>query len=187
MSTTDLRAGAQGHDGRSGFALRLHHEAYKCRNAEETRHFYEDILGMPLAHSFESQDRVSPAGEVVSSLYFSFQMSNGSYISFFDLGDGKFPAPDPETPGFSTHFAMLVKGEEVLQDLMRRLNEHGVIHQGPIEQQDYVRSVYVNDPNGLRLEFTYQLGEGLLDPDPVIHDRMCRELLRSWTAEHESA
>ena len=23
----------------------LHHYAYRCRDAEETRHFYEDILG----------------------------------------------------------------------------------------------------------------------------------------------
>ena len=25
--------------------LGLHHSAYRCRDAEETRHFYEDILG----------------------------------------------------------------------------------------------------------------------------------------------
>ena len=25
--------------------LGLHHAAYRCRDAEETRHFYEDILG----------------------------------------------------------------------------------------------------------------------------------------------
>ena len=28
--------------------LGLHHFAYRCRDAEETRHFYEDILGLPL-------------------------------------------------------------------------------------------------------------------------------------------
>jgi catechol 2,3-dioxygenase-like lactoylglutathione lyase family enzyme len=187
MSSNAPRADAPGNGSLSGVALRLHHEAYKCRNAEETRHFYEDILGMPLAQSFESEDRISPSGDVFKSLYFSFRMCNGSYISFFDLGDGKFPIRDAGTPGFSTHFAMLVKGEEVLKDLMARLDEKGVFYQGPVEQQDYVRSVYVNDPNGLRLEFTYQLGEGMLDPDPVIHDRMCREILRSWTVEHESA
>jgi len=173
MSSTTLGAGA-------------HHEAYKCRNAEETRHFYEDILGLPLAQSFQSRDRVSPAGDVVTSLYLSFRMRNGSYIVFFDLGDGKAPTPDPETPGFTTHFAMLVKDEECLQVLMRRLTAHGVPFQGPIEQQDYVRSVYLMDPNGLRLEFTYQLGEGMLDPDPAIHDRLSRDMLRSWVAEHQS-
>jgi len=28
----------------------LHHWAYRCRDAEEIRHFYEDILGLPLTH-----------------------------------------------------------------------------------------------------------------------------------------
>ena len=28
--------------------LQLHHYAYRARDAEETRHFYEDILGLPL-------------------------------------------------------------------------------------------------------------------------------------------
>jgi glyoxylase I family protein len=28
----------------------LHHNAYKAKDAEETRHFYEDILGLPLVH-----------------------------------------------------------------------------------------------------------------------------------------
>ena len=28
----------------------LHHFAYRCRDAEETRHFYEDLLGLPLTH-----------------------------------------------------------------------------------------------------------------------------------------
>ena len=28
--------------------LRLHHNAYVCADPERTRHFYEDILGLPL-------------------------------------------------------------------------------------------------------------------------------------------
>ncbi|MCA8967313.1 MAG: VOC family protein, partial [Planctomycetes bacterium] len=26
----------------------LHHAAYRCRDSEETRRFYEDFLGLPL-------------------------------------------------------------------------------------------------------------------------------------------
>jgi catechol 2,3-dioxygenase-like lactoylglutathione lyase family enzyme len=29
----------------------LHHNAYRCRDSEETRKFYEDFLGLPLAHA----------------------------------------------------------------------------------------------------------------------------------------
>ena len=31
----------------------LHHSAYRCRDAEETRGFYENFLGLPLADAFE--------------------------------------------------------------------------------------------------------------------------------------
>ncbi len=40
----------------------LHHYAYRCRDAEETRHFYEDILGLPLYHIIQS-DVVPSTGE----------------------------------------------------------------------------------------------------------------------------
>ena len=35
----------------------LHHFAYRCKDAEETRHFYEDILGLPLYHIIQSDVR----------------------------------------------------------------------------------------------------------------------------------
>ena len=31
----------------------LHHNAYRCRDAEKTRVFYEDFLGLPLVSAFE--------------------------------------------------------------------------------------------------------------------------------------
>ena len=31
----------------------LHHNAYRCRDSEETRRFYEDFLGLPLAGTLE--------------------------------------------------------------------------------------------------------------------------------------
>ncbi len=30
----------------------LHHNAYRCRDSEETRRFYEDFLGLPLVNAF---------------------------------------------------------------------------------------------------------------------------------------
>jgi catechol 2,3-dioxygenase-like lactoylglutathione lyase family enzyme len=34
----------------------LHHNAYRCRDSEETRKFYEDFLGLPLAHTLEIRE-----------------------------------------------------------------------------------------------------------------------------------
>ena len=34
----------------------LHHNAYRCRDSEETRKFYEDFLGLPLANAFRIEE-----------------------------------------------------------------------------------------------------------------------------------
>jgi catechol 2,3-dioxygenase-like lactoylglutathione lyase family enzyme len=34
----------------------LHHNAYRCRDSEETRKFCEDFLGLPLVNAFEITD-----------------------------------------------------------------------------------------------------------------------------------
>ena len=74
----------------------LHHFAYRCRDAEETRHFYEDILGLPLKHVIRL-DHVPSTGEYCPYVHVFFQMRDGSYIAFFDLGD------DVTAPAFAQH------------------------------------------------------------------------------------
>ena len=34
----------------------LHHNAYRCRDSEETRRFYENFLGLKLVSAFEIGD-----------------------------------------------------------------------------------------------------------------------------------
>ena len=51
----------------------LHHFAYRCRDAEETRHFYEDILGLPLKHIIR-MDHVPSTGEFCPYVHVFFQM-----------------------------------------------------------------------------------------------------------------
>ena len=55
----------------------LHHYAYKARDAEETRHFYEDILGLPLYHIIQS-DYVPSTGEYCPYTHFFFRLQDGS-------------------------------------------------------------------------------------------------------------
>jgi acyl-CoA synthetase (AMP-forming)/AMP-acid ligase II len=62
----------------------LHHFAWRCRDCEETRHFYEDLLGLPLVHVIRS-DVVPSTGEHCPYVHVFFQMADGSHIAFFDL------------------------------------------------------------------------------------------------------
>ncbi|WP_236025130.1 VOC family protein [Arenibaculum pallidiluteum] len=130
----------------------LHHFAYRCRDAEETRAFYEDLLGLPLAHVIKA-DHVPSTGEYCPYVHIFFQMQDGSYIAFFDLGDDVAPAPSPNTPAWVNHIALRVTSVEDLERAMARLKAAGVEVLG-ITDHHIIKSIYFFDPNGLRVELT---------------------------------
>jgi len=130
----------------------LHHLAYRCRDAEETRAFYEGLLGLPLAH-IVTGERVPSTGEHCPYCHLFFRMRDGSYVAFFDLGDGEATAPDPKTPSWVNHLALEVADEAELLAAKERLSAAGVDVLGPTDH-GIVRSIYFFDPNGVRLELT---------------------------------
>lgn len=130
----------------------LYHYAYACRDAEETRHFYEDILGLPLVNCMLS-DRVPSTGEEKPYAHFFFEMGDGSYIAFFDLGENQMPQPSPNTPAWVQHFAIETGSVDDVLAMRQRLVEHSVEVTGLVDHE-FVKSIYFFDPNGLRLEVT---------------------------------
>ena len=61
----------------------LHHNAYRCRDSEETRQFYEDFLGLPLVGALEIGE--TKTGREVSALHTFFRMDDGSCLAFFEV------------------------------------------------------------------------------------------------------
>ena len=131
----------------------LHHIAYRCRDAEETRRFYEDLLGLPLVHVVRA-DNVGSTGEHCPFIHLFFELTDGSCIAFFDLGDNQAVEPWPNTPRWVNHLALRVGSEAEVDDAKRRLEAAGVEVLGPVLHDGFVRSIYVFDPNGIRLELT---------------------------------
>ena len=130
----------------------LHHFAWRCRDAEETRRFYEDLLGLPLVHVIKS-DHVPSTGEYCPYVHIFFQMADGSYIAFFDLGDNQKAQPSPNTPAWVNHLALQVDSVDALLAAKARLEAAGVEVLG-ITDHHIIESIYFFDPNGIRLEFT---------------------------------
>ena len=85
----------------------LHHYAYRCRDCEETRAFYEDVLGLPLVHVIRA-DVVPSTGEHCPYVHVFFRMADGSHLAFFDLGDNVAAEPSPNTPAWVNHIALRV-------------------------------------------------------------------------------
>jgi glyoxylase I family protein len=155
----------------------LHHYAYRAKDAEETRHFYEDILGLPLYHIIQS-DYVPSTGEYCPYTHFFFRLQDGSFIAFFDLGDDEAALPSPNTPLWVNHISFRVDSQQALLDTKARLEAHGVEVLGVTDHHIF-HSIYFFDPNGVRLELTAQLADEfqMLQESRTAHAR-----LAEWTA-----
>jgi len=158
----------------------LHHYAYKARDAEETRHFYEDILGLPLYHIIQS-DHVPSTGEYCPYTHFFFRLRDGSFIAFFDLGDDVKAEPSANTPAWVNHIAFRVDTVEELARTKARLEAHGVEVLG-ITDHHIFKSIYFFDPNGIRLELAAQLAS---DEEMARDSTIAHQRLREWTARKE--
>lgn len=158
--------------------LGLHHNAYRCRDAEETRHFYEDILGLPLVHVVK-ETFVPSTGEKNPFAHLFFELKDGSCIAFFDLGDNVKPEPSPNTPAWVTHFAMKVPSVKDVETMKARLEANGVNVIG-VTDHGFVKSIYFFDPNGVRLEFTAETASA---EEIKEYARTAHSALAAWTKD----
>ncbi|WP_153101991.1 VOC family protein [Paraburkholderia hayleyella] len=162
----------------AGVVQGLHHFAWRCRDAEQTRHFYEDILGLPLVHLIRN-DYVPSTGEYCPYVHIFFEMADGAYIAFFDLGDDVMAEPSPNTPAWVNHIALRVDSPEQLREMKAHLQANGVEVLG-VTDHHIIESIYFFDPNGFRLELT----------TPTVSTQVMQEhaseahaLLNAWTEE----
>lgn len=130
----------------------LHHFAWRCRDAEETRAFYEDVLGLPLVHVIKC-DHVPSTGEYCPYVHIFFQMADGSHMAFFDLGDDENSLPSSNTPAWVNHIALEVGSLEEVEQAKKHLEHAGVEVIG-ITDHGIIKSIYFFDPNGFRVELT---------------------------------
>ncbi|WP_299454920.1 VOC family protein [uncultured Pigmentiphaga sp.] len=160
----------------------LHHYAYRCRDAEETRRFYEDILGLPLVHVIRAE-RVPSTGEYCPYVHIFFEMQDGSYLAFFDLGDGQAAAPSPNTPDWVNHIALQVGSEAELHEAKAKLEQAGIEVVG-VTDHGFVKSIYFFDPNGIRLELTTRT---VPDEQLETYKQRAHAQLADWVREKAAA
>jgi catechol 2,3-dioxygenase-like lactoylglutathione lyase family enzyme len=139
---------------------KLHHNAYRCRDSGETRRFYEDFLGLPLAETLEIGETKS--GRKTSTLHTFYELDDGSYLAFFEAPDMPFEFKNQHD--FDLHIALEV-APEVLPDMLAKGRVAGIETRG-ISDHGMVRSIYFRDPNGYVIELTAKTPQHdkLMDP-----------------------
>ena len=127
---------------------RLHHNAYRCRDSEETRRFYEDFLGLPLAEALEI--RSTKTGRATDVLHTFYRLGDGSFLAFFEAPDRPFEFKAQHD--FDLHIALEVSEEE-LHALFAKGKALGIETRG-IADHEFIHSIYFRDPNGYVIELT---------------------------------
>ena len=131
----------------------VHHVAYKCADPEDTRAFYEDVLGLPMVLTVDLTRKPSTGEPEAHYFHFFFELADGSCIAFFDLSDGEMPLPSPNVPIWTNHLAIRAGSVDELHEWRRRLEAAGVTVDAEIDHH-FCRSIYFYDPNRVRLEIT---------------------------------
>ena len=124
----------------------LHHNAYRCRDSEQTRAFYEDFLGLPLMQAFEIN--VTKSGRPSKVLHSFYQMQDGSFLAFFEEPDEPFDFKTQRD--FDLHIALEVEQDFMLA--MKAKGEAAGIETRGVSDHGFIHSIYLRDPSGYVVE-----------------------------------
>lgn len=154
----------------------IQHSAYRCRDAEQTRWFYEDVLGLPLVAAL-SLERDEADGEYVEYMHLFFEMGDGNHIAFFDEPAHAAADAFEKKHGFDMHVAFEVPSAEALELWRLRLTRAGV--QFSTIDHGFLHSHYFYDPNGIRLEIT--LKTAAYEPHMKLEKATCHQKIAEWS------
>jgi glyoxylase I family protein len=135
----------------------IRHHAYACWDSEETRHFYEDILGMPLVATIVLEDPLRADGSMCCHTF--FEITDGTVLEFFEHTSLFHPKEFTARSCLHRNVALEVEGDAIVRQFKRKLDAAGVTNM----LTDHARSLSLrfNDPNGLILELMVNIPSSL--------------------------
>ena len=152
--------------------LKLHHNAYRCRDSEQTRAFYEGFLGLPLSGTLQIEE--TKTGRTTQVLHTFYRLDDGSFLAFFE-------APEPfefkAQQDFDLHIALEVS-RAALDEMLAKGRALGIETRG-ISDHGFIESIYFRDPNGYVIELCAKKANHDAAMDPAHNG--AREKLQRWT------
>ena len=149
--------------------LKLHHSAYRCRDSEETRKFYEEFLELKLVKVLEIKN--TKTDRKTNALHTFFQLKDGSCIAFFEEPETKFNFKKQRD--FDLHIAFEVS-ESDLQRMFEKGNSSEIETRGIIDH-GFIKSIYFRDPNGYIIELATPSKKNLMQSENNL-----KKVLEEW-------
>lgn len=125
----------------------IHHVAFATADMNQTVEYWRDLLGFPLAITFNGMD----------GRQYAFSLPGNMLIYFFEWPDVEAPHPkkhgEPvKGPFHFDHIALGLKSTDELYRLQDKLVECEMPVSDVLDH-GYIYSVYTFDPNGIPVEF----------------------------------
>jgi lactoylglutathione lyase len=144
---------------------RIHHVAYRCKDAKQTVEWYQKYLNMRFVLAI-AEDEVPSTKEPDPYMHVFLDVGQGSILAFFELPTKPPMGRDPNTPEWTQHLALQVETMDELLQAKTKLEADGIAVVGPVDHTIF-KSIYFFDPSGHRLELAVNTGtpkmERLLD------------------------
>jgi catechol 2,3-dioxygenase-like lactoylglutathione lyase family enzyme len=156
---------------------RIHHVAYRCKDAKETVNWYVDNLNMDFILAI-AENHVPSTHEPDPYMHVFLDAGNDNVLAFFELPTKPEMGRDPNTPEWVQHIAFKVKDRETLIAFKEKLEKNGVEVLG-ITDHSIFHSIYFFDPNGHRVE--------LATPEPNGEEMLSKldavkwDMLEEWS------
>ena len=135
---------------------RIHHVAYRCKDATATADWYGHVLGMEFTTAF-AEDHVPSTGAYDPYMHIFLDCGGGNVLAFFELPNQPEMGKDPNTPDWVQHIAFEVADLDALLAAKAHIAGQGIDVVGPTFHGIF-RSIYFFDPNGHRLELACNIG-----------------------------
>ena len=129
---------------------RIHHVAYRCRDAKQTVEWYGKHLGTDFVLAI-AENNVPSTGAPDPYMHVFLDAGQGNVLAFFELPNSPPMGRDGNTPEWVQHIAFKVASLDELLAAKARLQAAGIEVIGPTEHTIF-KSIYFFDPNGHRLE-----------------------------------
>jgi lactoylglutathione lyase len=155
---------------------KIHHVAYRCRDAKETVDWYHKHLDMDFVLAI-AEDQVPSTQAPDPYMHVFMDAGGGNVLAFFELPNSPEMGRDSNTPEWVQHIALEVESVAVLETAKARLEAAGIPVIG-VTNHTIFKSIYFFDPNGHRLELAANTGS----PEMMKKlDEVKWDMLKEWS------
>ena len=154
---------------------RIHHVAYRCKDAKATVEWYVKHLGMDFVLAI-AENQVPSTKAPDPYMHVFLDAGAGNVLAFFELPTQPEMGRDDNTPAWVQHIAFKVESVQKLEEIKARLEASGIEVIG-LTDHTIFKSIYFFDPNGHRLELAADVGT----PEMYAKLDACKwDMLNEW-------